>query len=371
MRKLGAALAAGAILSVSLAVTIGSASVAQESENQDCVIDYYVMAMEHPLFGIGNVLGAQIAADQVGCELRVVDAQWDVNTQIAQIEAGIAQQPDAMLINAVAAQEPVPAMEAVRDAGIPIVAIDTRPVGFDPETYVAMDMFPGGFLIGQQAAKDMSCAGNYAIIWAVGNEQGAERVRGLKAGMENECSKRGLPNNMVSVSEQSGAGLPLREKAREVTNTLLSQYPEGELDMIFGQTDEWGIGAYLATQAAGRDEVRVYTMDDNPSVRQMIAEGNNLYATTHHRALEVGAAAVQAAVELINGNEVPEEILFSWQLVTQDNIDLDQGWDPENPNAPSYSAHFFPQELVIPLEGNPYNTPEKAADPLGTLDGEE
>lgn len=369
MRKFGAMLGTGAILSLTLTVTGAAATVAQDDDT--CVIDYYVMAMEHPLFGIGNVLGAQIAADQVGCELRVVDAQWDVNAQISQVEAGIAQQPDAMLINAVAAKEVVPAMEAVREAGIPIVAIDTRPVGFDPDTYVAMDMFPGGFMIGQRAAADMNCEGNYAIIWAVGNEQGAERVRGLKAGIDNECSKRGLENNMVSVSEQSGAGLPLREKAREVTNALLSQYPEGELDMIFGQTDEWGVGAYLATQAAGRDEVRVYTMDDNPSVREIIAQGNNLYATTHHQALEVGAAAVQAATELMQGNEVPEEILFSFQLVTQDNVEYDRGWDPEQGNAPSYSNLFFPQELVIPLASNPYNTPEKAADPLGALTGEE
>jgi ribose transport system substrate-binding protein len=350
-------------------VTPGSLLAKQTSKTY--TIDYAVMAMEHPLFGIGMVKGAQIAARQAGVNLRVVDAHWDSNKQLAQIEDMVAQKPDAILVNAVTAKEQVPAMEKARAAHIPVIAIDTRPVGFTPDSYVAMDMFPGGFMIGQRVARDLHCTGNYATIWAVGNEQGAERIRGLKAGLADECSKEGLPNNLHDVGDFSGAGLPLRDKARQVTNTLLAKYPAGQLQMIFGQTDEWGVGAYLATQAAHREDVKIYAMDDNPSIRQMIAQDKNLIATTHHDALEVGAAAVQAAVNKIQGRAVAPEILFSFSLVDQANVKYDTGWAPNKPMAPSYSNLFFPQQLVIPLPNHPYSTPAAATNPLGSFGGEQ
>jgi ribose transport system substrate-binding protein len=341
------------------------ASAGMNGDATQYTIDYFVMTMEHPLFGQGMVPGAQAAAKQLGVNLRVIDANWDSNTQINQIEAAIPQHPDAMLINAVTAKEDDPAMEQAKAAGIPIVAIDTRPVGFTPDTYVAEDMFSGGVEIGELAAHNLKCTGNYATVWAVGNEQGAERIAGLKAGMQNQCNKEGLTNNLVDVGDLSGAGLPLRDTARKVTNDLLAKYPVGQLAMLFGQTDEWAVGEYLACQAASRQDVQIYGMDDNSTILSEIAEKKNLIATTHHHAIEVGAVSVQAAVDLIQHKAVPPEILFSFQLVTQNNVQYDTGWDVTKPMAPSYSNLFFPQEEVFPLVNHPYNTAQSAANPLG------
>lgn len=363
--RAGAPLVALTLLVVGMLLSAGLAMPDRaRAASKPYTIDYFVMTMEHPLFGQGMVPGAQAAATQAGVTLRVIDANWDSNVQIGQIQAAIAQHPDAMLVNAVTANEENPAMVAAKAAGIPIIAIDTRPIGFTPDTYVAEDMFSGGVEIGELAAHNLKCTGNWASIWAVGNEQGAERVAGVKAGMQNQCNKEGLTNSLVDIGDFSGAGLPLREKARSVTNTLLAKYASGQLAMIFGQTDEWAVGAYLATQAAGREDVKVYGMDDNSTILSEIAAKKNLIATTHHDALEVGAVAVQSAIDLIEGRSVPPETLFSFQLVTQDNVQYDSGWNPAKPMAPSYSNLFFPQQLVIPLPNHPYNSVSSAADPV-------
>lgn len=325
---------------------------------------YSVMAFEHILMGQGQVPGAKRAAEKLGIKLEVVDAQWDVNRQNAQLEDFIAKGVDAIIVNPVTAKENVPVLQKARDAGIPIIAIDTRPVGFEPEAYVAFDGFVGSYAVGSKAARDMQCKGKYAIIWAVGNEQGASRVRGFKAGLEDTCSKLGLPFNMELEGEYSGASLPLRETARKIAEQLLTRYPKGELNMIWGQTDEWANGAYLATQAAGREDVLIYSMDNNPDTRQFIAEGKNFIATTTMPVLEMGAIAVDLAHRILNKQPYKTEILLNQQLVTQENVALDikYGW-PDGAHKPTYSIYMFADEFVVPLENHPYNSIEAATAP--------
>jgi ribose transport system substrate-binding protein len=332
---------------VLLLVIVALIAVGTVSAQDDPItIGYAVMGMDHPLFQ-AMMEGAQTAADQLGVELIMVDATWNVDTQNAQLEDFIAQQVDVVMVNPVTATETVPTLERVREAGIPIIAIDTRPVGFEPDAFVTMNHYQGGYIMGWQVANDLNCEGRWAAIWAIGNEQAASRMRGFETGLAENCQVRGLENNFEKEGEYSGITGPIREVSRQIAETLLVQYPAGELAFIFGQTDEFANGAYLATQAAGRSDVQIYGMDNNADMRQFISDGGNMVATTAHLAKEVGAAAVQSAINIVSGEPYLPEVQLNFQLITQDNIGFDPGW--EGQYSPSFSAFFFPEQLGVLL----------------------
>ena len=332
------------LFALALITILGVGAISAQDDS--ITIGYAVMGMDHPLFQ-AMMEGVQTAADQLGVQVNMVDATWNVDTQNAQLEDFIAQQVDAVLVNPVTATETVPTLERVREAGIPIIAIDTRPVGFEPDAFVTMNHYQGGYLIGWQVATDLNCTGRWAAIWAIGNEQAASRMRGFEAGLAENCRVRGLPNNFEKEGEYSGITGPIREVSRQIAETLLIQYPSGELAFIFGQTDEFANGAYLATQAAGRSDVLIYGMDNNADMRQFIRDGGNMVATTAHLAKEVGAAAVQSAVNIINGEPYLPEVQLNFQLITQGNIMMDPGW--EGSYSPSFSEFFFPEQLSVLL----------------------
>jgi ABC-type sugar transport system substrate-binding protein len=208
-----------------------------------------------------------------------------------------------------------------------------------------MNHFEGGYIIGYKIAGDLSCKGSYATIWAVGNDQAAERLRGLKTGLQEYCQVHGLPNQFQEVGAFSGITGPLRETAVNITNQLLTKYPPGQLSFIFGQTDEWGNGAYLATKAANRQDVKVYAMDDNNDMRKFIAENKNLIATTAHMPFEIGKAAVLTLYNVVNHKPYLKEIRLNFQLVTQENVGSDPGF--AGAHTASFDSALFAQQLPL------------------------
>lgn len=353
-----------AYLAATVMAMVVSAGAAAQDDGYS--IGYAVMGYDHPLFQ-AMMDGTDQAADALGVDLQKVDAGFDVNRQNAQIENFVAQRVDALLVNPVTAQETVPTLRRAQEAGIPIIAIDTRPVGFEPDAFVTMNHYQGGYILGWRVASDLDCEGNWAVIWAIGNEQAASRLRGFEAGMDEACQVKGIENEFNKVGEFSGITGPLRETSRRVTETLLTRYGEGELAFIFGQTDEFANGAYLATQAANRQDVLIYGMDNNDDMRQFIAEGENMIATTAHLPVEVGKAAVQTAVNILNNEPYLEEIQLNFQLIDKENVELDPGWG--GTYQASYSAFFFPEQLGVLLGEAGEATETAAATPAAAEAG--
>lgn len=325
---------------VALALTAGSAQAQNEGEP---TIGYAVMGYDHPLFQAMKS-GAEQQAKKVGVQLQPVDGKFDVNLQNSQIEDFISKRVDALLVNPVTAKEAVPSLEKAKAAGIPVIAIDTRPVGFKPDAFVTMNHYQGGYTIGWRIADDLSCRGSYAVIWAVGNEQAASRLRGFRAGMREFCQVNGEPFRLREVGSFSGITGPLRDTSRKITETLLTKYSKDELSFVFGQTDEFANGAYLATQSKNRRDVRIYGMDNNDDIRKFIAEKKNLMATTVHLPTQVGGSAVETAAAIVNKKPHLEEVQLNFQLDDQSNIQLDPGWDGQY--QPSFSQFFFPQQVA-------------------------
>jgi ribose transport system substrate-binding protein len=327
-------------ITVAIVAAIWSGSALAEGKT----IGYAVMGYNHPLFQ-AMMAGAQKAAKQLHVNVPMVDAQFDVNKQIAQIQDFTTRRVDALLVNPVTAKETVPVLKQAHDAGIPVIAIDTRPVGFEPDAFISMNHYQGGYIMGWKVATDLNCRGRWAAIWAIGNEQAASRMRGFEAALGENCRVRGLPDKFEKEGEYSGITGPLRETSRHIAETLLTKYPNGQLAFIFGQTDEFANGAYLAAQAAGREDVKIYGMDNNEDMLAFIKEGKNMIATTAHLPVQIGEAAVQTALNILEGKPYMKEIQLNFQLIDQNNVQYAHGWD--GTDKPSFSEFAFPEQLGV------------------------
>ena len=109
-----------------------------------------------------------------------------------------------------------------------------------------------------------------------------------------------------------------------VTENFLVSNPD--LDLIISSNDEMGLGAIRAIMAAGRqNQVKVVGFDAIDDALVSVKNGEML-ATVESVPDMQAYESVKAAVDFLNGKEVPSEIIVPCVVVDQTNVDefLDQ-----------------------------------------------
>ena len=110
----------------------------------------------------------------------------------------------------------------------------------------------------------------------------------------------------------------LEPNSRQEMESALSRFPQ--IDLVYGHNDPGAHGAYLAAQAAGREkQIKFVGIDALPQegvayVQQGILDATFQYPTG-------GAEAIQNALKILNGEQVPKEITLGSRLFTRDNVD--------------------------------------------------
>lgn len=252
------------------------------------------------------------AAAEQGVRLIVNDAQREAVRQVQQIESFISQGVDAIILNPCEMEASSPAVRKAREAGIPIINVNS-------ETTVAPDGFVG--------SRD---------------EESAEIA------LEHIADLMGGKGNIVVMHGYMGQAAQLKRAA--ATKTLLSKYPEitilaeqtaewdrakamslmenwiqsygNQIDAVFAQNDEMGMGALQALeQAKLKDQVVVVSIDAIGDALQAVKNGR-LDATVYQNARAQGKQAVQMALNFIEDpNAVEENTTFiPFQLVTKENV---------------------------------------------------
>jgi ribose transport system substrate-binding protein len=92
-----------------------------------------------------------------------------------------------------------------------------------------------------------------------------------------------------------------------------------DIDVVYAHNDPGAHGAWLAARAVGREEEMLFVgIDALPHegqqyVVQGILDATFLYPTG-------GAEAIDVALEILNGNEVPKHIVLGTRLFTPENV---------------------------------------------------
>ena len=273
----------------------------------------------------------------------------DFGDQVAIIEDYIQREVDVIAISPIEVEVVKPALAKANEAGIPVIVVNLLEpiegievasyIGFDNtiaakvSAYAVADYFGGPGVLGEGEVVEVELdtyldlefwEGMYGELteeeMAAITARGAI-IEGVAGGFFSVARLNGFNEVMEMFPGMEIVGEPCaadwnREKGIDCAEDILQSNPEG-LDFIWAASNEMGLGAMLASEAAtrletiesgvsvGDETVAVFTNDLTPESVERLAEGKLIAETTHGFA-DWGWYGGEFAVRLVCGLEVPE-----------------------------------------------------------------
>lgn len=307
---IGAGVAAG----LGLTLATGCNRGAQEASDGRPRVALVVKTLNSPFF-LDMQRGAQEAAKQLNVNLIVqaAERELDVERQMQIIENLIQTRVDALCITPSGSKELVPAVGKANRAGIPVLIVDTKldeaaakNDGVEFACFIGSDNYEGGRIAGTHFGSLFTNATDLVVLEGIpGHETADSRVRGFRDGIKP------FPQLQVVASQPANNE---RDQGFNVMQSLLQA--QRDVKGVFASNDMMALGALEAIRAAGKaGQIRVVGFDAVDEAREEIAAGN-LEASVAQNPEAMGRLAVENAVKVLNGEQVPDYIPVAIKLVT-------------------------------------------------------
>lgn len=243
---------------------------------------------------------------EYGATLVPVNANLDPGKQISDVQSLIQQQVDVVLINPVAPEPVFPAFDALREAGIPIVAQDTDRGGPFFATVRADNVFAA-----QEAARILSETVPDGQIAVINGPEFAEVLVLRNETFAAAAAELGL--NVVD-TQVNQAITP--DAARQIADAWIQQYGS-DIAGVWTFNDTSAVG--LASAVGEGFEPVIVSMNGEPQAIPLVEEGV-ITATWDLQQEKIGQAMAYAALGAICGVEVPADITVPALEINTDNV---------------------------------------------------
>ena len=250
-----------------------------------------------------------------GVETVVLDAGGDVARQIGQIQDLIQQQVDAIIIWPTQGQAVVPAVRQAHMAGIPVVITNSQ-IAEEGFEFIASFSGPDNITQGQYSAEMMCDAldGEGQIVQITG-QPGYTTAMERQSGFEDRLAEA-CPGVEIMESQPGDWN---RERAQRVMENFLTKYDH--IDGVYSGDDNMGVGALNAAKAAGRAEGLVFIGATNFAVGYEAMERGEYWGSVYQSPVEDARNALDTALAVLNGEDVPFLNYFDTPKITQANMD--------------------------------------------------
>lgn len=266
---------------------------------------------------ITQVESMEEQAKERGYEYVMTNAEYDTEKQVADVEDLLAQNVDFLFIAPIDMDAIVPALDAAKKAGVPVILLDREASGTWGEdwlTTIIADYVLQGEMCGQWLVDNMG-EEDVKIVEITGVVGGSD-VRDRAQGIRNVVDKY---DNMSIVASQTGEWS--RSTAQEVLENII-QSTGGDFNVVYCHNDEMALGAVLALKAAGMNpgtDVKVIAIDGQAeAVEAIIAGEMNAIATCSPR---FGNAAFNAMEAFLAGETFEQYIINNETMITLDNAE--------------------------------------------------
>lgn len=246
-------------------------------------------------------------------QLVIQDALQDNSKQIAQIENMILQGVDLLIVAPNEAAPLTPVVKKAHDAGIKVICLERNLV--EP----VYDMFVGAdnVVIGEMAGQFVK---DYLEKNQIENPVVVEMkgLLGTKPQDERHEGARKYIDTVEGVTVIEEVANWLQDEAKKRMETLLQANPK--IDVVYAHNDPMAVGCYLAARDAGREKEMIFVGVDGlggpaggvKKVMDGVLACTFVYPPCASEALEYG-------IKLLNGEEVPKEVILKPTKVTPEN----------------------------------------------------
>ena len=243
-----------------------------------------------------------------GDELISLDPQNSNEKQLALVEDIIAQGVVAMFVNPVDREGIIPALDALKNAGIPIFGFDTEVAMADEYlvTYAGSDNYNAGYVCGLDLIEKCPEGGDIIVLDSPTMQSVVDRTNGFLAAIE------GKGFTVVSQIDSMGN----QELGNKNGTDALTANPNAVA--IFGGNDPTALGAYAAAEAAG-SEALIYGVDGSPDIKALISEGK-VTGSGAQSPMTIGKTIAELYYKWAAGEEVEARYPIETFMINADNV---------------------------------------------------
>ncbi len=240
-----------------------------DNSDKQLVVGFSQMENNSP-WRIAETQSIKDEAEKRGVKLVYTDAQSQTSKQISDVEDMIAQKVDYILLAPREFEGLAPALEAAKEAGIPVILIDRAAAGVAGEDYVtliASDFVDEGKRVAEWVAEKTGGKANIVeLTGTAGSSVAIDRANGFLEGI------KAYPDMKIIASQ---TGDFARAKGQSVMENII-QAKGDEITAVYAHNDEMAIGAIQALKAAGREpgkDVVIASIDGEKDALKAIIAG--------------------------------------------------------------------------------------------------
>lgn len=282
------------------------------AEQNKKLIAIIVPSEDNPYFKT-EADSAAARAVVLGYRVRVNSHDDDAYQQDNLIDAAIASNAAAIILDNAGTDASISAVRRATKAGIAVFLIDREiAVNGLAKAQIVSDNDQGARLVAHEFARILGGKGNYAELLGRESDTNAQiRTQGFHAVLD---AYPGL--HMVASQSANWSA----EEAFQKTETILQAH--ANLDGIIAGNDTMAVGAAAVVKSAGRTNIRIVGFDGSPDALSAIRQGR-IEATVLQPAVYISnLAVVEADHYLRTGNTgQPERQSIPCVLVTRANVD--------------------------------------------------
>lgn len=258
------------------------------------------------------------AAKQYADQIEVIfkDAQNRTEVQQAQVREFIQMGVDLLIISP---KEARPLTQPVAEAyqkGIPVIVLDRKVEGDQYTCFIGAD----NVKIGREAGKYLVqlLGGKGKVVELKGlmtSTPGQERHRGFR---------EGIAGSQIEVIFEADCQW-LEPIAQKEMQSALARFPQ--IDAVYAHNDPSAHGAYLAARQEGKGRektIKFIGIDALPHEGIRYVKEGILTATFEYPT--GGKEAIETALKILRGEQVPKNITLGTRIYTKENVD--RGGDP-------------------------------------------
>ena len=297
------------LLGMLAAVPLTAGAAAPPRQDEKLQIVFSVPGLLFPFF-VHMMNFARQKATELDVELIEQDGLDDSATQSSLLETAITQGVDGVVISPRDAQALAPAIQAVTDAGIPVVTVDRAVEGATTLGHVGADNVRGGEKQGEFLVETLPDGGKVIELQGtVGASPAIDRSAGFNSVVAEHPE--------IEIVFQQTAGFK-RDQGLTVTEQALQANPE--VDAIVCGNDDMCFGAAEAASGAGLD-VPIIGFDALPEALQAIQDGTFTASVEQWPGRQTTGAMELLVNYIRNGTEPTEHTtLIEPTLITADNL---------------------------------------------------
>lgn len=297
-------------------LTLSMCSASTIAANKEIKIGLSLPTMQHGLQRARAAQAVNAAMHHVDVRVIVTDARRDSLKQLADIESFIAQGVDIVLMCPNDSQALVQAATELKKAGIPLITFDRSLSCDDVLCHVGVDNVEVGRKVGRFVEEQLNGKGK--IIMIEGQPGASATIERRDGFMEIMKQAPGLELILDQTAQyQRHLALGVME------NALLAH---SHIDAVYCHNDEMALGASVAVANAGRTkEMLIIGVDGQKEMLKGVLDGT-VTATVVTPTLF--PQVFDVAMQVLNGESVPQKIVIDAPLVTKENVE--QYYDPDS-----------------------------------------